>query len=63
MNAFASKELDTAILAPDAQVSEENRRLVRMNQAMARLVTAVQELSLARDLSTIMDIVRHVVAD
>lgn len=59
MNAFASKELDTAILAPDAQVSEENRRLVRMNQAMARLVTAVQELSLARDLSTIMDIVRH----
>ncbi len=38
---------------------EEKLRLKRLNQGMSRLVLAVQELSLARDLDSIMDIVRR----
>ena len=37
----------------------ENARLLRLNQAMAWLVDAVQEMSLARDLETIMAVVRR----
>jgi len=43
--------------APLAQDSGE--RLLKHNQAMSRLVGVVQELSLARDLSSIMKIVRR----
>ena len=39
------------------RVKLENARLLRRNQAMARLVDAVQELSQARDLETIMAVV------
>ncbi len=38
---------------------EEKHRLQKMNRGMARLVKAVQELSLARDLDAIMAIVRR----
>jgi signal transduction histidine kinase len=38
---------------------EEYERVLRLNGGMARLVQAVQELSLARDLNTIMAIVRR----
>jgi signal transduction histidine kinase/CheY-like chemotaxis protein len=41
------------------RVKHENARLFRLNQAMARQVDAVQELSLARDLDSIMAIVRQ----
>ncbi|EEF59004.1 ATP-binding protein [Pedosphaera parvula] len=37
----------------------QNRQLTRRNRAMKCLVSAVQELSLARDLPTVMAIVRH----
>ncbi len=40
------------------RAEEEKLRLQRKNRGMARLVKAVQELSLARDLPTIQDIVR-----
>ena len=47
-------------LAPvPAAAKVEVARLERHNQAMARLVQAVQDLSLARDLDTIMAIVRR----
>src|SRR5262245_59437099 len=38
---------------------EEKTRLLRLNKGMARLVAAVQELSLARDMNGIMNIVRR----
>lgn len=38
---------------------QENLRLRQLNCGMTRLVTAVQELSLARDLNTIMAIIRR----
>jgi signal transduction histidine kinase len=38
---------------------QEKIQLLRTNRRRARLMTAVQELSLARDLPAIMDVVRH----
>ena len=46
-------------LAASVRREQEKLRLVRMNQSMSRLVATVQELSLARDLPSIMAIVRH----
>src|SRR6185295_14546093 len=37
----------------------ENSRVLQLNQAVTRLVDAVQELSLARDLESIMAVVRR----
>ena len=41
------------------RLKQENANLLRLNQTMARLVDAVQELSLARDLEGIMAAVRR----
>jgi len=41
------------------RVEQENQRLTRINQGRARLIAAVEELSLARDLESIMTIVRR----
>jgi signal transduction histidine kinase/CheY-like chemotaxis protein len=41
------------------RLKQENANLVRLNQTMARLVDAVQELSLARGLESIMTVVRR----
>jgi hypothetical protein len=42
----------------ESQGTEEVTRLEKHNRGMKRLVTAVQDLSLGRDLNTIMEIVR-----
>lgn len=43
----------------DNQLQQRVARLERHNQAMHRLVDVVQQLSLARDLGSVMEIVRH----
>jgi signal transduction histidine kinase len=46
-------------LVASVRREQERLRLVRLNKGQARLVAAVQELSLARDLDSIMEIVRR----
>lgn len=47
----------------EAAAYDERRRLEWKNQGMNRLVTAVQELSLARDLNAVMSVVRKAARD
>src|SRR5262249_50730107 len=42
-----------------SRLEQEKARVLGLNKGMARLVAAVQELSLARDLNGIMDVVRR----
>ncbi len=57
-NGYVLKDQPWQLVAA-VKAETERLRLARMNAGMARLVLAVQELSLARDLDTIMAIVRQ----